>query len=82
MNALLQVEFPDRRLAAKALKILRTRDLPGKSAVEMRVKENALLVAVDSASYSSLRARVTSVLREIKLVFDAISIVGGKGGKR
>lgn len=78
MNALLQVEFPDAKRASKALKILRTKELFDKSKAEMRVKGNVLLIEVEARSYAPLRARVTSVMREIKIVLDAVSIVGRK----
>ena len=50
--------------------------------VSFAVKGSALHVNVDAKNFASLRARLTSLLRDLKVVFDAIQLVNSHGGKK
>lgn len=75
MEAEIEIEFKTRELAQKALKILKGKEVSDKVKISYSVEGKVLEVEVEAKSFAVLRARVTSLLRDLKVVLDSIALV-------
>ena len=75
MKSEIEIEFKTPIHAAKALKIIRAKEFSDKVSASLSVKGNAFRAKVEGKNFAVLRARTTSLLRDLKVVFDAISLV-------
>ncbi|MFH1056740.1 MAG: KEOPS complex subunit Pcc1 [Candidatus Micrarchaeota archaeon] len=82
MKALLEIDFETPALARKALGIIKAKEFSDKATLSLSVKGSVLRAEVGGKGFAALRARVTSFLRDAKVVFDAISLVESKKGRR
>lgn len=75
MKAEFEIVFASPESARKALRVIRTKEISGKVKVSLSVEKNVLNARIEAKGFAPLRARITSMLRDLKVVFDAISIV-------
>lgn len=73
-----EVSFESPEHAAKAMRVLKTREISDRASLKLKVSGSKLVASVEGSGFSALRARSVSFLRELKLVFDAISLAKQK----
>jgi len=78
LKAELEVEFSNAGHARKALKIIKTKEFSDKASVFLSVSGSRLKARIEGKGFAALRARTTSFLRDLKAVFDAISLAEKK----
>ncbi|MEM4255279.1 MAG: KEOPS complex subunit Pcc1 [Candidatus Norongarragalinales archaeon] len=78
MKAEVEIIFASPAHAKKAVGIIKTKEFSDKASVRLSAKGATLTARVDAKTFSALRARTTSLLRDLKVVFDAISLVPKK----
>ncbi len=75
MKAVLELDFETPQMAKKAKQLLEREELDDKSKVELSAKGKTVTAAVTGERFALLRARVTGLLRNAKIVYDSIEIV-------
>lgn len=76
MNASFEVGFPSEEDAGKALKILGKSSEGPRASVKVMQRGSSLEVTIKADSFAALRARSTSLLRDLKIVMDSFKLVG------
>ena len=82
MKAEIEIEFKNPVHASKALKIIKAKEFSDKVSTSFSVKGNAFKAKIEGKNFAALRARTTSLLRDLKVVFDAISLVESTKAKK
>ncbi len=77
-NAEFEISFESPSHAGKAMRILKTREFSDRASLSLKVSGSKLVARVEGTGFSALRAKSVSFLREVKLVFDAISLAKPK----
>jgi tRNA threonylcarbamoyladenosine modification (KEOPS) complex Pcc1 subunit len=75
MKATLEIGFKSPDHVKKALKIIKAKEFSDKVSATLSVKGKILRAKIEGENFAALRARTTSLLRDLKVVFDAISLV-------
>jgi len=91
MKALIETGFADEKTAGKALAVLKSAvpeaedgdDAESLSRASLRVERQGkqLLCEVTAKDFTALRARVTSLFRDLRIVYDAEAVVRESKGK-
>ena len=69
MKTVLEIAFKDSAEAARAAKVLKSEPLGAKAKVGIASKGEVLVVTVSAADFSTLRARTTSIFRDLRVFF-------------
>ena len=77
-KGVIEMEFESPAQARKALKIIKTKEFSEKISLSLKAKGNKLEATVKSKSFALMRARITSLLRDLKVVLDSIALVKTK----
>jgi tRNA threonylcarbamoyladenosine modification (KEOPS) complex Pcc1 subunit len=75
MKALLEIDFRDSAEAKKVLGILGKKDEGPRAVFEAKAVGKKVVATVSAKSFSALRARTTTLLRDLKAVFDVTNLV-------
>ena len=78
MKAVLELDFESEKMAKKAAQLLEREELNGKSSVELKAAGKKVVAEVAAERFALLRARVTVLLRNAKIVYDSIELIEGK----
>ncbi len=73
MKIKIEVEFKNGEEASNAAKII-SNEKNEKISLKRQIRGRKLIIEIKAASFSSLRARTTSILRDLKVIRDAFSI--------
>ena len=74
LKAVLEVDFDSSAHAKKALAVLKKSQLKGETTIELTVTGKTVKAVVKAPRFAVLRARVTSLLRDFKVIQDAFSL--------
>lgn len=84
MKAVFEIDFADGRQARQALKAMQFAGKSKRAQVHVTLKKGngraTIIYTISADSFSALRARATSLLRDVKVAKDAFAVVGRKGG--
>lgn len=76
LKAELEIDFATEKLAKKALKIITAKEFSDKASLSLSTRGSVLKARIEGKGFAALRARTTSFLRDVKVVFDAIALAG------
>ena len=79
MKAKVEVSFANPAIAKRALGVLKIDAPNDKVEVKMKAVGSEVIAEFEAKSFASLRARVTSFFRDVRVFMDAVSLVK-KGG--
>ncbi|MBI5176617.1 hypothetical protein HY995_00855 [Candidatus Micrarchaeota archaeon] len=82
MKAILEIGFADEAEAKLAIRSLGAGMKTRRSSVGYSLKGAALVVCVEAADFTALRAAATSALRDLRVVIDSISVAKARGKGR
>ena len=75
MKAELEIDFKTPAHAKKALGVIKSKEFSDKVRMSLSAKGAVLVIRIQATGFAALRARITSLLRDVKVVMDAISLV-------
>jgi len=78
VRAVIEVRFPSPELARAVLKALETKG--ERARVDAGVEKNVVRIKITATDFPALRARTTSALRDLKILYDAINMKERRGG--
>ena len=74
MKALLEIDFDSPQLARKAALVVGC-EVDKRSSLSYRVDKSVLVLHIAASGFAPLRARVNSVLRDIRVFLDAAAVI-------
>ena len=74
LKAEFEIDFATPALAKKALETIKAKEFSVKASVLLSVRGSVLKARIEGKGFAALRARTTSFLRDVKIVFDAIAL--------
>lgn len=74
MKAEFEIDFATPALAKKALETIEAKEFSDKARVLLSASGSVLKARIEGKGFAALRARTTSFLRDVKIVFDAIAL--------
>ncbi|MEW5955632.1 MAG: KEOPS complex subunit Pcc1 [Candidatus Micrarchaeota archaeon] len=91
MKAVIETGFADEKTAEKALRVLKSAlpeaededDKPalGRASLKVERKGKNLCAEVNAKDFTALRARVTSLFRDLRIIYDAEAAARGSKGR-
>lgn len=75
MKAVFEVEFADQQQARKILGILGKKDETKKTILKIKQSGKKLIASIEARDFPGLRARATTLLRDLKAILDSIKFV-------
>ncbi|MFH1257500.1 MAG: KEOPS complex subunit Pcc1 [Candidatus Micrarchaeota archaeon] len=73
MKSTFEIDFKDKKQAEDALKVIRPQKGRNTTLHVLHKKEsNSITYVIDAESFSPLRARSTSLLRDLKIMFNVL----------
>ena len=78
MRAVIELDFASAEEAAKAEKLLERKELNNMSKITLSAKGKKVVAIVTAERFALLRARITGLMRNARIVYDSIELVSKK----
>lgn len=78
MKADIELDFSNEQEARNAFKVLWFEEQSERSRISVRQEKYSLKFEISSSDFSLLRARINSLMREARIVYDCIEVSKGE----